>query len=146
MTKIVYSPRYGGFSLSHEAVMRYAEIKGITLYADVHDAALGLKTYWTVPPAEQEVLKEAERNFYTLSHEDKLNYHEAWKRSVLNSRDIPRTDPALVQVVEELGEKASGRFAHLVIHELPEGTRYRIEEYDGNESIETEHDIVWEVA
>jgi len=146
MTKIVYSPRYDGFSLSHEAIMRYAEIKGITLYTAESDAVLAIKTYWMVPPAEQEALQEADRNFYTMSQEDRVKHGEAWKRSTLNDRDIPRTDPALVQVVEELGEKASGRFAHLVIHELPEGTRYRIEEYDGNESIETEHDIVWEVA
>ena len=146
MTKIVYSPRYGGFSLSHEAIMRYAEIKGIKLYPVTRDENLGLVTYWTVPPAEQEVLEESERNFYAMSQESRIENVVAWRRSVLNNRDIPRTDPALVQVVEELGEKANGRFAHLVIRELPEGTRYRIDEYDGNESIENEHDIVWEVA
>lgn len=32
MTKIVYNTNYGGFGLSDAAIMRYAEIKGITLY------------------------------------------------------------------------------------------------------------------
>jgi hypothetical protein len=60
--------------------------------------------------------------------------------------EVNRTDPVLVQVVEELGERANGMCAKLYIKDLPAGTRYRIEEYDGNESIETEDDIRWSVA
>ena len=60
--------------------------------------------------------------------------------------DIPRTDPALVQVVEELGDEANTRFSDLRIVELEPGTRYHITEYDGNESVETEYDIEWSVA
>jgi hypothetical protein len=29
MTKVAYNACYGGFSLSHKAIMRYAELKGI---------------------------------------------------------------------------------------------------------------------
>ena len=47
---------------------------------------------------------------------------------------IPRHDKHLVQVVEELGEKANAQFADLVIVEA-EGYQYRVEEYDGNESL-----------
>jgi len=57
-----------------------------------------------------------------------------------------RTDPILVQVVEELGEEASGYCARLIIEELPNGTLYRINEYDGNESIETADNVYWSVA
>jgi hypothetical protein len=57
-----------------------------------------------------------------------------------------RTDPILVQVVEELGDEASGDCAELCIHELDRGTRYRIQEYDGSEWVETEYDIEWQVA
>ena len=60
--------------------------------------------------------------------------------------DMDRTDPILVRVVEELGEDANGMCADLVIDDLPAGTKYRIDEYDGLESIETEDDIKWSVA
>ena len=60
--------------------------------------------------------------------------------------DINRADPVLVQVVEELGEEANTRFSELRIRDLPEGTKYRIDEYDGNESVCTIDDYDWSVA
>ena len=62
------------------------------------------------------------------------------------SNDLDRTDPILVRVVEELGEEADTLFSDLRIEELEAGTRYRIEEYDGYESVETESDYSWRVA
>ena len=59
---------------------------------------------------------------------------------------ISRTDPYLVQVVEVLGERANGKFADLKIVEVPEGCLYRINKYDGNESVMTIEDYDWEVA
>lgn len=48
-------------------------------------------------------------------------------------RDIPRNDPMLLQVVEELGEAASGWRAELVVEEVS-GDWY-VHEEDGYESI-----------
>lgn len=59
---------------------------------------------------------------------------------------IERDDPVLVQVVEQLGNRANGRCAKLRIEYLPEGTLYRIQEYDGMEWIETQEDIEWKIA
>jgi hypothetical protein len=39
--------------------------------------------------------------------------------------DIPRADPALVQVLEEFGSKANGDHASLMIALLEPGTKYR---------------------
>ena len=50
------------------------------------------------------------------------------------TKDIPRHDPALVQVVEELGKCANGKFACLGTVEIP-GNRYYITEYDGVEEV-----------
>jgi len=50
-----------------------------------------------------------------------------------------RHDPILVRVVEELGEAASG---NLRIAEI-EGSIYRIDEYDGSESVETPDSYDW---
>lgn len=55
----------------------------------------------------------------------------------------PRHDYALVQVVEELGDAANGMCAKLRIAEVEDGTRYRIDEYDGSESVITPDDQ-WE--
>lgn len=54
---------------------------------------------------------------------------------------LPRHDPRLVRVIEELGEAAGGRFAKLSIREISEP--YRITEYDGFESVEVPSDIEW---
>lgn len=62
------------------------------------------------------------------------------------SRDIERDDPDLVAVVEDMGDKANGEYAKLRVAEIPEGTAYRIDEYDGFESIETKESYDWKVA
>jgi hypothetical protein len=60
---------------------------------------------------------------------------------------IPRHDADLVAVVEELGlAAASGRAAELSIRELPDGERYRIDEYDGSERVMTPADYEWILA
>jgi hypothetical protein len=45
----------------------------------------------------------------------------------------------LVQIVEELGNEASGRCAKLKIVEIPDDINWAIEEYDGSETIAEEH-------
>jgi hypothetical protein len=139
MTKIVYNACYGGFGLSHEAIMRYAEIKGITLY---HTEESGFfNHYYLCPPEEYERLRA----------EDETNPFgpERYVRSnamYFSLRNIERSDPALVQVVEELGNKASDRYAELTIEDIPAGTLYRIDEYDGFESVMTQDTYDWKVA
>lgn len=59
--------------------------------------------------------------------------------------ELPRHDPRLVQVVEELGDEANGTFADLQVAEI-EGNRYRIDEYDGSEGVQTPDDIDWVVV
>lgn len=56
--------------------------------------------------------------------------------------NLKRHDHRLVEVVEVLGEKASGSCARLVIEEV-NSPMYRIEEYDGRESIETPDSLDW---
>lgn len=120
MTKVVYNNCYGGFGLSHAAIMRYAELKGITLHPKVG--------------------KYRNYEYYTDPNHTKKSYW--YHRSEINDR----TDAALVQVVEELGDAANGDYAKLVIEDVPAGVKYRIQEYDGNEWVETADDIDWSVA
>jgi hypothetical protein len=61
-------------------------------------------------------------------------------------RDLERNDPALIQVIEELGRDADGECAKLRIVDLPAGTQYRIDEYDGSESVTTRDSYDWKTA
>lgn len=58
-----------------------------------------------------------------------------------------RTDSRLIEFIEKYGsEKASGGCANLVVEEIPKGTLYRIDEYDGYESVEIRDETDWEIA
>lgn len=138
MTKIVYNACYGGFGLSHEAVMRYAEIKGITLYTNKDKFGA---SYFLCPVEEYERIIAEEES--TPVAPGRFDRSSALYFSV---RDIERTDPVLVQVVEELGEAASDRFAELCIYNVSPGTLYRIDEYDGMENVMTQDGYDWNVA
>lgn len=54
-------------------------------------------------------------------------------------RCVERHDPYLVQVVKELGDEANGRYASLVVVEIPNNLKYVIMDYDGYEHIAEEH-------
>lgn len=120
--KIVINKCYGGFGLSHEAMMLYFEIKGIPVYPDVYpedgdDASNQIVTYWPVKEEDRVV-------------------GEVFPLSVY---DIERTDPALVKVVEQLGDRASDHYSQLAVVEIPDDVKWMIQEYDGNEWIAEEH-------
>lgn len=54
-------------------------------------------------------------------------------------RKIPRDCPILVQIVEEMNEKADGRFAALKVVEVPDDADWYVEEYDGSEWVAERH-------
>jgi hypothetical protein len=61
------------------------------------------------------------------------------------SRSVCRHDPLVIQVVEELGQDASGMCARLSVAEI-QGDRYRIDEYDGIESVMEPPDYDWVIV
>ena len=76
-----------------------------------------------------------------------IDYDKEW--NVYSSEyKIKRTDPILIQVVEELGEEANDFCSDLKIEEIPNGSYYRIIEYDGWEEIilKEEEPYKWELA
>jgi hypothetical protein len=120
--KIVINKCYGGFGLSHEAMMMYFEIKGIPVYPDVYpedgdDAGNQIVTYWPVKEEDRVV-------------------GEVFPLSVY---DIERTDPVLLKVVEQLGDRANGYYSELSVVEIPDDVKWIIQEYDGIEWIAEEH-------
>lgn len=121
--KVVYNGCYGGFNLSHEAVLRLAELKDVEVYPQ--SLMMDTYIYWLEP-----LVKGEER-------------HNGPSFSVDN---LSRHDKDLVAVVEEMGEKANGFCSKLKIEALDKGTLYRIDEYDGYESVVCQYDDVWSVA
>jgi hypothetical protein len=134
MTKVVYNNCYGGFGLSKEACQRYWDIKGQSIWFE--DALWGF-TVWLVPPEERLEQKE----WSSMIEDERFAYNKAHSEQTWYNRNVDRHDPVLVQVVEELGEKAGGNFANLQIEEVYGS--YRIDEYDGFESVETTDSYNW---
>lgn len=55
------------------------------------------------------------------------------------SHEIARNDPALIQVVETMGERASDSYSRLKVVEIPDDVKWQIAEYDGMEWIAETH-------
>jgi hypothetical protein len=142
MSKVVYNACYGGFGLSKEACQRYWDIKGqqVWIEQDTQFKSMGLFTVWLVPPSERLEHKE----WSSMNMDERVAHNKAHSEQTWCDRKVCRHDPVLVQVVEELGEKASGRCADLAIEEV-DGL-YRIGDYDGNESVVTLGGYEWENA
>ncbi len=141
--KVVYNSRHGGFSLSTEGIAAYAARKGITLYLE--DSHYGLTVYWTVPADQRSgILRDDE--WHTADMDARRKSNELYARMTLDDRSISRSDPELVAVVEAMGDAASGTHASLRIAEVETGKRWRIDEYDGAETVMTVDDYEWHIA
>ena len=139
--KIVINECHGGFGLSKEACQRYFDLKGqqVRIEQDKKFSALDMFTVWLVSPEERLEIKEGEA-FYKMSRDERIDYN--WKYSQqtwYRDNNLTRNDPILVQVVEEMGDKASGRYAKLAIVEIPDDVQWIIEENDGKEWVAEKH-------
>ena len=114
MTEIVINECFGGFDLSHEGVLRYAELKGLKLFVKYEL----ITHYYTKEPTGDDKI---DGEFY------------------FDSNDIPRDDPILVQVVKELREKSWTLVSQLKVVEIPNDVEWEIEEYDGLEHVSEVH-------
>lgn len=111
--RVVINSCHGGFDLSHEAILRYHDLQGQTIYWKDTDYA----------------------NIFLYHTDTQDPVASNW-----STRDIQRDDPYLVRVVEEMGgERAGGRMAVLKIVEIPESVDWIIQEYDGMEWIAERH-------
>ena len=54
-------------------------------------------------------------------------------------RSIPRDCETLVQIVQELGKKADGKYSELRIVEVPDDVEWQIDDYDGQEWVAEKH-------
>ena len=138
--KIVINRCFGGYGLSHEAVMRYLELKGITVYPEQGEGTWKFWTYWLVKPESRFEVKENEE-FYSMSMDERQAYNKKYSDETFEENNIERNDPVLIQVVEELGDAANGEHAELAIVEIPDGVEWEISEYDGSEHVAEKHRV-----
>ena len=109
--KVVINQCFGGFGLSSYAMIAYLKKKEINFKIESDD--------------------HGDSSFY-------LDNSKAEKKYIWDL-DINRGDPALVEVVEELGEKANGKYSDLKIVEIPDNVEWHIAEYDGREHVAQNH-------
>jgi hypothetical protein len=80
------------------------------------------------------------KNITTYPEKDEWGHILYWldkkKTKIFYDQDLDRHDPILVSVVKQLGDRANGSCADLEVVKVR--GRYRIEEYDGRETIEEE--------
>jgi hypothetical protein len=153
--KIVINRCYGGFSLSPMAVARIAELRGKTAYfyarrwlnpglapyalTTVGDAATAYG--WTamdIPDAVERGLFD-DSGWNEMTMEQRRAHNARYEEHDIEARPRDRTDPALVQAVEELGDAANGDYAKLNVVEIPDGVDYEISEYNGVERVDEVH-------
>lgn len=129
--KVVINSCYGGFGLSHEAIMRIAELKGQTLYP--YDLDYNVVDESEIGKCSVIIYSEAAPSASIKEKEKKYITYEGYEPE-------DRSNPILVQAVEELGsERASANYAELKIVEIPDGINWHIEEYDGLEHVAEDH-------
>lgn len=116
MTKIVVNRCYGGFGLSHEAMLRICELKQMSVFFHKED---GYYLYYTAP-------------YEHLSEDDRAKVY-------LSEYSFERDDKELVQTVEELGEISHGSLSFLEVIEIPNDVEWLIQEHGGYETIAEKH-------
>lgn len=153
--KVVINKCYGGFGLSAKALARWAELKGRPCYflnetyvngeevklpvsIEEADGATFLSAY-DVPPAEVIASILPTHKWNKATAEVKAKSNAFYDAHCIYDKEIPRTDPDLIRVVEEFGKEASNRFSRLEIVEIPDDVDWEIDEYDGNETIREKH-------
>ena len=132
--KVVINNCYGGFSLSPLGSQRYLELTGQPFYC--YKQTKFKHSNGRAEFTRIDDINEAPNIFFYCTIVDQGKIISDFPKHTFNSRNIKRTDPYLIQVVEELGSKASGGCAALEVVEIENGRWFKIDEYDGLETIQ----------
>lgn len=140
--KVVINRCFGGFGLSEKAFERLIAlgVPARPYIAQVRDEETG--------KLKPEPLYDSE-SIFDLDHPEttweagvnKESLRRLCGRFLAGWIGEKRTHPLLVQTVEELGDEANGRFARLVVVEVPDGIDFEINEYDGLEHVAEKHRV-----
>ena len=129
--KIILNKCYGGFDLSEEGYRLYAQKKGLKLYKYKNNFDDN-KCIYSYSNTDNDLFV----HYFTKDFGNNVEISdEDYKKYSLYIREEYREDETLIQVVEELGSNASGRFGNLKVIEIPDNSKYKIDQYDGMETI-----------
>lgn len=125
MVKVVTNRCFGGFTLSIAGARRMAELGHPQAIEEIAEYDAKLKDRRKQSATEKK-------------------WGLRWYGSGICHGREERTDPILVQVVEEMGEGpmghgASGELSKLVVTDVPDDAKWHIHDYDGLESIHEDH-------
>lgn len=139
---VVINTQHGGFGLSSVGIQRYLEIKGLAYWVQQQErfGSLVGPTYWLVPK-DQQISEPNAETWHAMTIAERQQHNRLYEQQVFTDRDLDRDDPVLVQVVQELGKEANGKFSNLKVVEIPADVEWQIEEYDGAEWIAEKHRI-----
>ena len=135
MKKIVVNMCFGGFDLSQEGCELYAKKMGKTLYSYKMKDKSNFKNTIYVRGTDGFITRR-----FLKDKGDSFIWGEKNDSGYFSASDLKRDDPLLVEVVEELKEKASGKYGNLKITEIPDNVEWEIEEYDGQEWVAEKHE------
>lgn len=142
--KIVLNSGIGGYGLSFAAIRRLAELQGKKCYffENIDSEKYSLIENPAGDPLYYSIFDTADLSFIPTAEEWSHAQDEERKRwdNLFNAHCIEdcwndRTNPLLVQVVEELGEEANSLYSSLKVIEIPDDIEYDIRENHGHESV-----------
>lgn len=144
--KLVINSCYGGFHLSPKALKRYLELKGKNAYfykQTKYEYSDGIDEFTRIDNIDT-IKNDLFINRTTIDYGKVTNTYPS---DTFADCPIKRNDKHLIQTIEELGEEANTTVSRLIIVEIENGRWYKINEYDGYESIEyRDIDDEWELA
>ena len=152
--KVVINTCFGGFGLSPLAEKLYYEKKNpgktIYFYKQSYDSDFSTANYKRINEKNPRgpfiiLLSEDFGPEFTITEKDrdqKTEFYERFDKAYVYLDDYVRHDPDLIEIVECLGSDANGNCVDLKIIDIGDKL-YRIEEYDGNESLITPGDDIW---
>lgn len=142
MAKIILNKGYGGFDVSTRAYKTYAERIGKELFYYIGNYEYE-EHHIVYKKVSYEDFLSRKTLFYFYSTQDlgevitkDIVREECDSELYLNEGH--REDPLLIQIVEELGEEASGWAGTLKVVEIPDelaNGNYMVDDYDGWENL-----------
>jgi len=137
MRKVVLNNCSGGFGLSIKGIKRYLELAGKECYFYIFiEGELSFDGHYELIDDYENNKELNGPNFIKIPivvTEHLGNIRNSIPKELrFNEDSLSRTDPILIQVVEELGiEAGDRRCSSLIIKEIPDGIKFNIED-DGN--------------
>lgn len=134
--KILVNRCYGGFGISDKAFEEYLNRTNQEYYKreSEHSFSISGFDYYKVPPEVYDQIYKKE-----LAKPVSDGRFEKSNDLYLSSSSIGRTDPILIQIVEEMGEDSFRMCSSIEVLEIPDGIDWTIEEYDGMEHVAEAH-------